>query len=215
MRRAPQAGLGAVEPQAEAEAAGVERDRALRVGRADHDMIEAGDRCSFLGLGQGRGRARIHLGAERDRDAMCGRALDLQRAIGLARRQRPLRQQPLRLVHVIDRERKRRQALAPAVECLQRKAHVAELEDARTVVGLHTAPAQEQGIVLRGGVHGRNGDGDVVEAGDHATVPPFYAEDGQAYHEQPDQGQAPTQSKRRQLAAAKRARDDGSKRGPT
>ena len=55
--RAPQSGIAAVEPQVEAEPPGIERDRALGIGRADHDVVERGDRRRLAALQQRRGLA--------------------------------------------------------------------------------------------------------------------------------------------------------------
>ncbi len=71
--RAPHFGIAAVEPEVEAEPAGVEGDGALGIGRAHDDVVEARDTRRLRRPMNGEGASSVS-GGEPDRDAMAGRA---------------------------------------------------------------------------------------------------------------------------------------------
>ena len=67
-------GVAAVEPKIEAEAAGIEGDGALGIGRPHHDMVEGADGGSFARIQARRGRRGVAALHQPDRDAVRGLA---------------------------------------------------------------------------------------------------------------------------------------------
>jgi hypothetical protein len=109
--------------------------------------------------------------------------------LGLAHRQGPLRQQapPYQCRR---RQTRATTGTAPAFERMQRETHVIELEHRFNFAHARGSAAQQERIVLRGCVHRRDGNRDVVEAEDHARVPPLLrSRSSNPYHEQPSQSQ--------------------------
>jgi hypothetical protein len=111
--------LGAVQAQAEPQASRIESDGALRVWRADHDMVEARDRAGLLGPGpQWRTCHRFMAAREHGyRDPMRRRRADLQRRrfvvrLGLRDGEGAPLEQPLGLVDIANGEGESRQSLA-------------------------------------------------------------------------------------------------------